>query len=91
MDNLDTYLMLTLRAQSLRTATWEALAAIKTPPVMDYVRQGNIGMASSSSTRDSRAGWCPVPGREPESTKHTTAEKRWRTVGPRSAGHARPS
>ncbi|MGB5830963.1 MAG: hypothetical protein WBG92_03110 [Thiohalocapsa sp.] len=42
MDNLDRYLKLALRAQSQCRATWEALATIKNPPVMGYVRQANI-------------------------------------------------
>jgi hypothetical protein len=42
MKNLDTYLKLALRAQSQCRATWEALGAIKNPPVMGYVRQANI-------------------------------------------------
>ena len=42
MDNLDRYLKLALRAQSQSRATWEALATIKNPPVMGYVRQANI-------------------------------------------------
>jgi hypothetical protein len=42
MNNLDTYLKLALRAQSQSRATWEALSAIKNPPVMGYVRQANI-------------------------------------------------
>ena len=37
-----TYLKLALRAQSQCRATWEALVAIKNPPVMGYVRQANI-------------------------------------------------
>ena len=42
MNNLDTYLKLALRAQSQCRATWEALSAIKNPPVMGYVKQANI-------------------------------------------------
>ena len=42
MDSHDSYLKLALRAQSQRRATWEAVAAIKHPPVMGYVRQANI-------------------------------------------------
>ena len=42
MDNLDRYLKLALRAQSQCRAAWEALATIKNPPVMGYVRQANI-------------------------------------------------
>jgi len=42
MDNLERYLKLALRAQSQCRATWEALATIKNPPVVGYVRQANI-------------------------------------------------
>ena len=42
MNNLDTYLKLALRAQSQSRATWEALSAIKNPPIVGYVRQANI-------------------------------------------------
>ncbi len=42
MDNLDRYLKLALRAQSQCRATWEALATMKNPPMMGYVRQANI-------------------------------------------------
>jgi hypothetical protein len=42
MDSFDRYLKLALRAQSQCRATWEALVAIKNPPVMGYVRQANI-------------------------------------------------
>jgi len=42
MPNLETYLKLGLRAQSQSRATWEALSAIKNPPVMGYVKQANI-------------------------------------------------
>ena len=42
MKNLDIYLKLALRAQSQCRATWEALSAIKYPPMMGYVRQANI-------------------------------------------------
>jgi hypothetical protein len=42
MQACETYLKLALRAQSQCRATWEALSAIKNPPVMGYVRQANI-------------------------------------------------
>lgn len=42
LDHLDRYLKLTLRAQSQCRATWEALATIKNPPAVGYVRQANI-------------------------------------------------
>jgi len=42
MNHLDRYLKLALRAQSQGRSTWDALATIKRPPVMGYVRQANI-------------------------------------------------
>jgi hypothetical protein len=42
VKTLDIYLKLGLRAQSQCRATWEALAAIKNPPMMGYVGQANI-------------------------------------------------
>ena len=42
LNNLETYLKLALRSQSQCRTTWEALACIKNPPVMGYVRQANI-------------------------------------------------
>ena len=42
IDNLGSYLKLALRAQSQCRATWEALATIKNPPMVGYVRQANI-------------------------------------------------
>ncbi len=42
MEACEKYLKLALRAQSQCRATWEALAAIKNPPVAGYVGQANI-------------------------------------------------
>jgi hypothetical protein len=42
INQFDTYLKLGLRAQSQCRTTWEALSAIKHPPMMGYVRQANI-------------------------------------------------
>ncbi len=42
MDKLDRYLKLALRAQSQCRATWEAVASIKNPPMLGYVKQANI-------------------------------------------------
>jgi hypothetical protein len=42
MGSLDRYLRPALRAQSQCRATWEALAAIKNPPMVGYVKQVNI-------------------------------------------------
>jgi len=42
LDATDMYLKLALRAQSQCRSTWEALSAIKNPPVAGYVKQANI-------------------------------------------------
>ena len=42
MNQLEPYLKLALRAQSQCRATWEAVATIKNPPMVGYVRQANI-------------------------------------------------
>ena len=42
IDTVDTYLKLALRAQSQCRSTWEALSAIKNPPLAGYVKQANI-------------------------------------------------
>ena len=42
MEATETYMKLALRAQSQCRSTWEALSAIKNPPVASYVKQANI-------------------------------------------------
>jgi len=42
LDATETYLKLAMRAQTQCRSTWEALSAIKNPPVAGYVRQTNI-------------------------------------------------
>ena len=42
LNQFEQYLKLGLRAQSQCRATWDALSAIKNPPVMGYVKQANI-------------------------------------------------
>lgn len=54
MDNLDRYLKLALRAQSQCRATWEALANIKHPPIIGYVRQANIAHGPQQVNNTSR-------------------------------------
>ena len=77
MDNLDRYLKLALRAQSQCRATWEALAAIKNPPTMGYVKQANIAhghqqvnnAASGTATDDAS------PARETPDVQNKLLEK----------------
>ena len=42
MGAAEIYMKLALRAQSQCRATWEALSAIKNPPIVGYVKQANI-------------------------------------------------
>ncbi|MEM7210894.1 MAG: hypothetical protein AAF479_03215 [Pseudomonadota bacterium] len=42
MNQLEAYLKLALRAQSQARTTWEAISAIKNPPIAGYVGQANI-------------------------------------------------
>jgi len=67
IDCLDRYLKFALRAQSQCRSTWEALSAIRHPPVMGYVRQANIANgpqqvnnASTAPNSVSRAGENPT-------------------------------
>jgi hypothetical protein len=41
-ETVDRYLKLAFRAQSQARATWEALSAMKNPPMVGYVKQANI-------------------------------------------------
>ena len=56
MDHLDHFLKLALRAQSQCRATWEAVASIKNPPVMGYVRQANIAHGPQQVNNGVREG-----------------------------------
>ncbi len=91
MNELEPYLKLALRAQSQCRATWEALATIKNPPVMGYVRQANVAHGpqqvnnvSAAPNNVSRAG-------KSQSENQTIGGERWRTAGVRSGGRAKPS
>ena len=58
LNQFEQYLKLGLRAQSQCRATWEALSAIKNPPMMGYVRQANIAHGPqqvNNTPNDSRA------------------------------------
>lgn len=61
LEKLSTYLKLALRAQAQCRATWEALAAIKNPPVMGYVRQANIAHGPQQVNNGSNG---PTPAAE---------------------------
>jgi hypothetical protein len=93
LNNLDTYLKLALRSQSQCRATWEALSAIKNPPVIGYVRQANIAhgpqQVNNGTLDDSpRAG-------ENENSQNKLMEKKdaeWLDTGTKgAAGKADPA
>jgi hypothetical protein len=67
LDSFDRYLKLALRAQSQCRATWEALATIKNPPVMGYVRQANIAQGPQQVNNASPApnNTAPRAGKNP--------------------------
>ncbi len=69
MQASETYLKLALRAQSQCRATWEALANIKNPPMMGYVRQANIAHGPQQVNNAS-----PPPNTSP-TTKENTKPK----------------
>ena len=76
MDNLDRYLKLALRAQSQCRATWEALATIKNPPVMGYVRQANIAHGPQQVNNASNApAAAPRAGENPNLQNKLLEEK----------------
>ena len=72
LNQLDQYLKLGLRAQSQCRATWEALSAIKNPPVMGYVKQANIahGPQQVNNTPDTPRA------RENENSQNKLMEKK---------------
>ena len=92
MVDLDRYLKLALRAQSQCRATWEALATIKNPPIVGYVRQANIAHGHQQVNNDRAAqGDGPRARGKRKSAKQTIGGDRWRTAGHRSGGRGRRS
>jgi hypothetical protein len=69
LNNLDIFLKLALRAQSQWRSTWEALSAIKNPPVMGYVRQANIANGPQQVNNG-------VPGDESRARKNQNQENK---------------
>ena len=91
VDKLEHYLKLALRAQSQCRATWEALATIKNPPVMSYVRQANVAHGPQQVNNASAArNNVPRAGKS-QPVKQKMGGERWRTAGARSGGRAKPS
>ena len=91
MNQLEPYLKLALRAQSQCRATWEALATIKNPPVMGYVRQANVAHGPQQVNNASVAPNNVPRAGKAQSVKQTMGGERWRTAGARSGGRAKPS
>lgn len=95
MDNLDRYLKLALRAQSQCRATWEALATIKNPPVMGYVRQANIAHGPQQVNNASNApDGAPRAGENPNLQNKLLEEKDGERLDPGTActpGRADPA
>jgi len=54
LEATETYLKLALRAQSQCRSTWEAVSAIKNPPVIGYAKQANFGV--NQQVNNSRTG-----------------------------------
>ena len=76
LNNLDTYLKLALRAQSQCRSTWEALAMIKNPPVMGYVRQANIAHGPQQVNNASTAPEDASRTRENKNPQNKLMEKK---------------
>lgn len=62
LPHFDSYLKLALRAQAQCRATWEALSAIRNPPVVGYARQANIALAQGPQ-QVNNALFEPPPGK----------------------------
>jgi len=95
MDHLDRYLKLALRAQSQCRATWEALSAIKYPPVMGYVRQANIANGPQQVNNAAAApDGAPRAGENPNLQNRLLEEKDGERLDPGTActpGRADPA
>jgi hypothetical protein len=61
MGAVETYLKLALRAQSQTRSTIEAVALLKNPQPVAFVRQANIGQAVQVNNVASRAAEKPIP------------------------------
>ena len=70
LNQFETHLKLGLRAQAQCRATWEAVSAIKNPPMANYVGQANIAQ-NQQINNASRAGETEKPPNELlEKTEH---------------------
>jgi len=74
MGAAETYMKLALRAQSQCRSTWEALSAIRNPPMVGYVKQANIAhghqQVNNADSNDARAGENEKPPNELLEQKH---------------------
>jgi hypothetical protein len=95
MDHLERYLKLALRAQSQCRTTWEALSAIKYPPVMGDVRQANIANGPQQVNNASAApDGAPREGENPNLQNKLLEEKDGERLDPGTActpGRADPA
>jgi len=76
MEASEKYLKLALRAQSQCRATWEALAAIKNPPVAGYVKQANIAHGPQQVNNAPAAASEAPRGRENANPQNELLEKK---------------
>lgn len=74
LKKLDLYLKLALRAQSQCRATWEALAAIKHPPMVGYVKQANIAHGPQQVNNAAVPAHAPSPAPNNENSKNEVLE-----------------
>ena len=63
LNQAETYLKLSLRAQSQCRSTWEAISAIKNPPIA-YVKQANIAQVQQVNNGEPRAEEKEIPQNE---------------------------
>ena len=88
LGEFEIYLKLSLRAQSQCRATWEAVSAIRNPPMAGYVRQANISQGHQQVNNCSQApGSRKAPNKLMEDAEHESDQ--WMDRGtPASAERA---
>ena len=71
LSQFETYLKLSLRAQSQCRVTWEAVSAIQNPPMASYVKQANISQGHQQVNNYSPAsGNRKAPNKLMEGAEH---------------------
>lgn len=76
MGAAETYMKLALRAQSQCRSTWEALSAIKNPPMVGYVKQANIAHGHQQVNNANMAKSGDSRTRENENTPNELLEQK---------------